>query len=312
MELLRSIQYLFHLPIPLALVASATCLVASDPNFSSVPPSIQLRPASLITNPSLPLGAASTRDRTGSTSPTSFNTLQLNLCNSGAADCYAGGDSIPEAAALIYATGPTVVTINEICSNDVSELQASLREAWPTDYTYSAFIPAVDRSTQNAYKCVNGNAYGSAVLGRVAAESWSGISAYGRKYTTQHSKSGEERVFVCVAAKGEHFACTSHLAAGDKTVALAQCKALMFDAVPYLKGVAGAAMKTVMGGDFNLKYNKGAATNAQNCVPNGYTRKGDGDVQHLGFSNDLTFGSTMTYGLSYTDHDGFLVRLTAS
>ena len=312
MELLKSIQCLLHLPLSLALVASATCLVASDPSFSSVPPSIQIRPASLITNTSPPLGASSTRDRTGSTSSTSFHTLQLNLCNSGAANCYAGGDSIPEGAALIYATGPSVVTINEICSNDVSELQASLREAWPTDYTYSAFIPAVEHSTQSPYKCVNGNAYGSAVLGRVAAGSWSGISAYGGKYTTQYSKSGEERVFVCVAAKGEHFACTSHLAAGDKMVALAQCKALMFDAVPFLKGVAGAAGKTVVGGDFNLKYNKGAATNAQNCVPNGYTRKGDGDVQHVVFSNDMTFGSTKTYGLSYTDHDGFLVKLTAS
>ncbi|KAG6995844.1 hypothetical protein G7Y79_00041g077960 [Physcia stellaris] len=299
MELLRSIQCILHLPVLLALIASATCLVPSDPGFSSVPPSIQLRPASLITNTSPPLGASSTRDRTGSTSPAFFHTLQLNLCNSGVADCYADGDSIPEGAALIYATGPTVVTINEICSNDVSELQASLRQAWPTDYTYSAFIPAVDRSTQKSYKS------------RGRGELERDQRVWG-KYTAQYSKSGEERVFVCVAAKGEHFACTSHLAAGDKTVALAQCKALMFDAVPYLKGVAGAVRTTVVGGDFNLKYNEGAATNAQNCVPNGYTRKGDGDVQHVIFSNDLAFGSTKNYGLSYTDHDGFLVRLTAS
>ena len=311
MQPLSNPQCLLHLPILLTLSSLVASRVPIDPS-TSAPSSIQLRPASILTTTSPPLGAFSTRDRTGSTSPTSFHTLQLNLCNSGVAKCYAGGDSIPEGAALIYATGPNVVTINEICSNDISELHASLREAWPTDYTYSSFIPAVDRATQGAYKCTNGNAYGSVVLGRVPASTYKGVSAYGGKYTIQYSKSGEERVLVCVAAIGDHFACTTHLAAKDEAVALAQCKALMFDAVPYLKGVAGAVAKTVVGGDLNLKYNKGAAMNVQNCVPNGYTRKGDGDVQHVTFSNDLKFGSTKKYGLSYTDHDGFLVKLTAS
>lgn len=306
-------QFLLHLPFFLTLTSTVTCRVPVEPSSSGPPSSIQLRPASILTSSHAPLGASSGRGRTGSTTPTSFLTLQLNLCNSGVAGCYAGGDSIPEGAELIYATGPNVVTVNEICSDDVPALQASLREAWPTDYTYSAFVPAVNASTQAAYKCVNGNGYGSAVLGRVAASAWAGFTAYGGKYTTQYSQSSEERIFACVSATRDHFACTTHLAAKSEATALAQCKALMFDAVPYLKGVAGgASAKTVVGGDLNLKYRKGEAMNVQNCVPNGYTRKGDGNVQHVTFSNDLRFGSTKKYGLSYTDHDGFLVRLTSS
>ena len=134
-------QCVLRLPFFLSLASIVTCLVPIDPSPSGPPPSIQLRPASIIKTSATPLGASSGRGRTGSTIPTSFLTLQLNLCNSGVASCYAGGDSIPEGAELIYATGPNGVTGNEICSDDVPALQASLREAWPTDYTYSVSTP---------------------------------------------------------------------------------------------------------------------------------------------------------------------------
>lgn len=275
----------------------------------AVPSTIELRTSDALTTTLGPYNSG--RGRTGSTSAASFVELQLNLCNSGFAGCYAGGDSIPEGGELIYATGPSVVTINEICSIDVSTLQSYLREAWPTDYTYSVFMPAIDRRTAAAYKCNNGAQYGSVVIGRVAASTWNGIVAYGGKYTTQDS-GNEQRIFVCATAKGDHFACTTHLTASSKSLALTQCKALMFDAVPYLKSQSGFAGRTVVGGDFNLKYSPGDANNVQNCVPSGWTRKGDGDVQHVVYTNNLTFGSSKKYGLSYTDHDGWLVKLTVA
>lgn len=235
----------------------------------------------------------------------------MNLCNSGFAKCYAGGDSIPEGGELIWATGPNVVTINEICFSDVATLQSYLAEAWPKDHTYSVFMPAMDKRSNAAYKCKNGAQYGSVVMGRVEEAKWKGVDAYGGRYTSQDT-GNEERIFACAAATGDHFACVTHLSSSSQPIALAQCKALMFDAVPYLKSVSASSAKSVVGGDFNLKYDPGDAENAQNCVPSGWTRKGDSSVQHVVFSNDLKFGDSKKYGLSYTDHDGWLVKLNTA
>ncbi|KAF2731710.1 hypothetical protein EJ04DRAFT_610088 [Polyplosphaeria fusca] len=278
------------------------------PSLTAAPPTIQLRPSSLITSTLGPYNTG--RGRTGSPSP-SFTSLQLNLCNSGFASCYAQGQSIPEAAQLIYISAPNVVTVNEICNTDVAALQTGLREAWPSDYTYAVFVPAVDGRTDAAYRCKDGSEYGSAVMGRVGGEAWKGVKAYGGEYVVQDG-GNEERVFACVAAVGEHFACATHLSSKDKGVAMGQCKALMFDAVPYLKGVAGFEGRVVVGGDFNLRYVKGGGDSVQLCVPSGWTRKGDGDVQHIMFTDDLGFVGSKKYGLSYTDHDGWLVKLNGT
>jgi len=172
-------------------------------------------------------------------------------------------------------------------------------------------MPAIDKRTAGAFKCKNGFQYGSAVIGRVAAATWTGVDAYGGKYTTQDT-GNEQRIFACAAATGDHFACTTHLTSSSEPLALTQCKALMFDTVPYLKGLSGASKKTVVAGDLNLEYDTSDPENVQNCVPSGWTRKGDGDVQHTSFENDLKFASSKKYGLSHTDHDGWLVKLTSS
>ena len=62
-------------------------------------------------------------------------------------------------------------------------------------------------------------------------------------------------------------------------------------------------------GDLNLEYSPGSPTNAQNCVPSGWFRKGDGDVQHV-TARTLTFVSTQTYSMSRTDHPAFVVNYT--
>lgn len=291
---------------------SIFCLISLSTGASiprAVPSTFELRPNEVVKATSNPYGASG-RGRTGSTSSTSFVELQLNLCNSGLATaCYADGKSIPEGGELIYKTGPNVVTINEICADDVAKLQLYLGEAWPTHYTYSVFMPAIDKPSNGPYKCKNQKPFGSVVMGRVAASS--GIDAYGGRYTSQFS-GNEQRTFACAAAKGDHFACTTHLASGDgaEPTALAQCKALMFDAVPYLKAQSSSTAKTVVGGDFNLEYDTDDPENAQKCVPSGWTRKGDSDVQHVIFTNDLKFDSSKKYGLKNTDHDGWLVKMT--
>jgi len=239
-----------------------------------------------------------------------FWELQLNLCNSGFAGCYADGYAVYEGGDLIYYLRPNVVTLNEICANDIGDyLLPSLAEAWPDDWVYYVFMPAIDKRTNAGYLCANGHEFGNAVIGRIPAASYQGVSPWGGLYTSQDG-GNEQRTFACAYAVGDHLACATHLTSASEPIALAQCKALLFDAVPYIRSVEGTSGKTVVGGDFNLEYDTSDPENAQNCVPAGNTRKGDGDVQHVIFSNDLTFGGTTKYGLTYTDHDGFLVKLT--
>ncbi|MEU0884357.1 hypothetical protein ABZ345_37685 [Lentzea sp. NPDC005914] len=241
-----------------------------------------------------------------------FWELQLNLCNSGlpGVGCYSHGLSIIEGGDLIYALRPNLVTLNEICADDLPEyLMPSLAEAWPEDWVYYVFMPAIARDSGQPIKCSNQQDYGSAVLGRVPAAGYRGVNGWGGRYTTQDS-SNEQRTFACAYAIGDHLGCATHLSAKSEPVALAQCRALLFDAVPHIRSVEGVSGKTVVGGDFNLQYDTSDPENVQNCVPSGHVRKGDGDVQHVVFSNDIAFVSTTKYGLTYTDHDGFLVRLT--
>lgn len=239
-----------------------------------------------------------------------FWELQLNLCNSGFAGCYANGEAVYEGGDLIRSLRPNLVTLNEICSGDIPHyLLPSLGAAWPDDRVYYVFNPAISKATNAAYKCKNGDEYGNAVLGRVPAASYQGVHAWGGRYASQDGRD-EQRTFACAYAIGDHLACTTHLSSDSEPVALAQCRALMFDAVPHIRSVEGISGKTVVGGDFNLEYDTADPENAQNCVPGGNIRKGDGDVQHVVFSNDLAFDGTAKYGLTHTDHDGFLVKLT--
>ncbi|KAH8593706.1 hypothetical protein B0O99DRAFT_742691 [Bisporella sp. PMI_857] len=259
-----------------------------------------------------PLGGS--KPGTGNSSPSAFKELQLNLCNSGWAGCYKGGRSITAGSSAIKSISPNIITVNEICSDDVTQkLQPSLATVWPKDWTYSVFMPAIYKANDSIYHCRNGDYYGGAVIGRVPVANWKGVTAYGGKYSSQWPSSQEQRVFACAAA-GDHFACTTHLAAaGDPTVektALAQCKALMFDVIPYLKGLSGSSGRTVVGGDLNLEYDTSDDENVQKCVPNGYTRKGDGDVQHVIVSNDFTFKSVKEQHVDYTDHNAFIADLT--
>jgi endonuclease/exonuclease/phosphatase family metal-dependent hydrolase len=254
-------------------------------------------------------GNAAVAPATASSTP--FAELQMNLCNSGYASCYTGGRSVPEAASLIKSVRPDVVTLNEICSQNVpTQLQPALAAAWPGDHVFSAFYPAYDERTGAPYLCTNGDQYGNAVIGRVPAASWQGVQTWGGVYSTQDS-GAESRSYSCAYAVGDYLACTTHLSAASKSVAFAQCQTLMSTVIPSIQSSLGiTGSRTVVGGDFNLHYDTSDTYNVQKCVPAGYTRKGDGDVQHVIYSNDATFSSSSKYTLLYTDHPGWLVRLT--
>lgn len=242
-----------------------------------------------------------------------FRELQMNLCNSGYAGCYENGQSVPEAAGVITSKAPDLVTLNEICKADVSgSLLNAMTAAWPAgDWVFWTFRAAGDRSTGGAYHCKNGDEYGNGILGHVPAADWSGVDVYGGVYPdstagspTQDTSSKEERSWACTYAIGDYYGCTTHLTSSNSTVAFNQCVSLMSSIVPGIRAQAGAH-PSVVAGDLNLKY--GGSPNVQNCVPSGWYRKGDGDVQHVTATNDLAFQSGQSIGMSHTDHDAWLV-----
>jgi hypothetical protein len=237
-----------------------------------------------------------------------FWVLQLNLCNSGLAGCYDGGRSVPEAATAIQNSAPDVVTLNEICQNDVVQLSSTLASVYSGSTVVWAFKAATDRRTSAPYKCKNGQDYGIGLIAHIPG-TYAGHQISSGIYASQDTASAEERAWLCIHATGSYYACTTHLASTSGTVALNQCKDLMNNIIPSVRSAGGGYAPTVVGGDLNMKFN--GSPNVQNCVPAGYFRKGDGDVQHIMATTDLAFSSSHTIAMVHTDHDGWFVALTA-
>jgi hypothetical protein len=143
--------------------------------------------------------------------------LQMNLCNSGWAGCYTGR-SVPEAAAMIRAERPDVVTLNEICRDDLVAM------AGPDEV--ASFQPVVDRRVGLPIRCRDGEPYGISLLVR-----GSGAPAWGGIYPIQEPGSAEGRAWLCAAAAG-FTACTTHLVSANPLIALAQCRYLFAVVVP--------------------------------------------------------------------------------
>jgi endonuclease/exonuclease/phosphatase family metal-dependent hydrolase len=225
--------------------------------------------------------------------------VQLNLCNSGFAPCYTGGRSVPEAVTLVAAQHPDVLTLNEICRADAERaLTGAMVRAWPGEWVFAAFQPAGDAQRHAPLRCRNGDEYGVAVLGHAPASGWSGAVARGGNYPMQDARSTEQRAWVCLQAVGRYRACTTHLAAGSGTVALAQCRHLLDIAVR-----DGGPL--VVAGDLNLA--RGGAPDVRDCVPPGWSAAGDGDVQHVLTTGDFAAGSTRGIPLRQTDHPAWLL-----
>lgn len=237
-----------------------------------------------------------------------FWVLQLNLCNSGLAGCYDGGRAVPEAATAIQGSAPDVVTLNEICQNDVVQLSSTLAGVYSGSTVVWAFKAAGDRRTGAPYKCKNGQDYGIGLIAHIPG-TYAGHQIFSGLYASQDAASAEQRAWLCLHATGSYYACTTHLASTSGAVALAQCQDLTNQIIPSVRSADGGYAPTVLGGDLNMKYR--GSPNAQSCVPPGYFRKGDGDVQHVMATTDFTFSSSRKIAMNHTDHDGWFVALTA-
>jgi hypothetical protein len=233
--------------------------------------------------------------------------LQMNLCDSGIAGCYTGR-AVAQAATLIRADQPDVVTLNEVCQEDVDALDRAMR-ADGGGVVVSAFKSAGDRLTTGPYRCRNGQPYGIGLLIHLAR--YRGYTTSSGLYPTQDLNDPEERAWVCVYAIGDFYACTTHLADTSRVIALAQCRYLMNTIIPGVRDRNGGLGPTVIGGDLNLGTT--GAQNVEACVPSGYLRRGDGGVQYVIATTDLSPASERTIAMhGTTDHPGLLVSLQTS
>lgn len=269
-------------------VAAVCCLVwAITALAGGSAPIRPTHPASVTTRPSLRI-------------------LQLNLCDSGIANCYTGR-SVQQAIELIRAVRPDVITLNEICRDDLSALERALSDTDGPRNVASAFEAAVDRRTAHAFLCRNGQPYGIGIVARVEpADHQNHI--YRAVYPIQDTSDPEERVWLCLRAITDFYACTTHLASTSATVALAQCRYLLDTALPDVRR-RGGRDPLVLGGDLNLT--SGGSPDAQSCLPSGYPRADDGALQHIVATPGFTVTSSRSINMhGTTDHPGLLVDLT--
>ncbi|MHA3835874.1 endonuclease/exonuclease/phosphatase family protein [Terrabacter sp. AAH1] len=230
--------------------------------------------------------------------------LQMNLCNSGRADCYSGGRAISRAAALIHEHRPDLVSLNEICHDDLAVLERAMSTTLATGSVASAFGHVNDRDTGAPVRCRNGEDFGDGVL--VVVPPTVGSRTYGGANPVQSPRDPEERIWACIDVPARRFAaCTTHSTSADATTALAQCGRLLKTVFPGLGRPDGLA-PLVLGADLNLPARGPDSPDA--CLPDGYQRADDGGLQHVVVGPGLEVRSRSVIDMQgTTDHPGLLV-----
>jgi hypothetical protein len=248
---------------------------------------------------------AGSRSPEGNPAGTTVRVLQMNLCNSGRADCYSGGLAVRKAVALVHHDRPTMVSVNEVCRGDVGVLEQALSTTFPAGSVATAFTPARDRPNREPVRCQNGQQFGDGVL--VVVSSGHGVRRYGGLYPMQDGHDVEERGWACLDLAAQFTACTTHTASTSTTVALAQCRHLLGSVVPRISRGNGG-LPVVLGADLNLAV--GGSPGPQSCLPSGYGHADDGALQDvvLGPGGRVRSHSIVDMR-DTTDHPGLLVDL---
>jgi hypothetical protein len=209
---------------------------------------------------------------------------------------------------VIHTEIPDLVTLNEICQDDLPSLQQALTEVIPDGGVVAAFQGAGDRSTGDVYRCRNGQPYGIGLVSRWP--SVPGSAAGGGIYPSQDTDDPEERAWLClgVAASPAMTVCTTHLADTKREVAAAQCGYLFGTVIAGLRQ-PDPAMPVVLGGDLNL--GSGDSADVRSCLPAASTLVDDGGVQLVVTTPEFVVSGSQRIDLrGATDHPGLLVTLT--
>ena len=298
---------------------------------------LALAPHSLADQPGATTGNTVARAPAGK----ELNLLQVNLCRSGKAGCWTAGGVDDEGSSLhslVKTVGaladegagpPDFITVEEGCSQDIgvtSDVKGSvlhkLKERFGLDYqrAWQAEGDTSGGGDPEKYQCVRGSGDNTPERGTFGVGVLSLTKRVGDKGDVRRdlypagmqTSSKEWRAYMCAdygggARPGAVTACVTHLALarGDDGARdqHEQCDFLK-------KQLTRKDQPTVFGGDLNMTYG-GTPNDAQQCVPPGFVRKGDGDVQHLMASNDLAFPAKVRTGpLPGSDHEWLLARLS--
>ena len=239
---------------------------------------------------------------------TMVRVLQMNLCNSGRAGCYTGGRAVSMAVALVHRFRPQMISLNEVCRDDIRVLKQAMSVAFPAAAVVSAFTSAKDRPSQAPVRCQNGQDFGDGVV-VVASSPAPGVRSYSGVYPVQDPDDPEERVWVCIDL-ARFSACTTHTASASTTVALEQCRYLLTSVVPTISRRSGGE-PIILGADLNLAAR--GSPSPQSCLPSGYQRTDDAALQNVVVSPGTGVRSHSVIDMQgTTDHPGLLVDLALS
>lgn len=226
---------------------------------------------------------------------TTITVLQLNICHGGMAGCYRGDAVLVKAAEVITSSRPQVLSVNEACSGDIDRLRPAMGPA-------RALFAAARNLDGTPVMCRGSDEqYGNIIM---VATGFAGTTEESGTYPAQYRAAdgiAEMRSWACLPAT-QVSACTTHLSSDNKPTALAQCQDL-------LSRAAGYPRPAIVSGDFNLQDQGSPST--RDCDHSGFTRRGDGSVQHVYASDDLSFVKTAKIDMmGSTDHYGWLVTVT--
>jgi endonuclease/exonuclease/phosphatase family metal-dependent hydrolase len=233
--------------------------------------------------------------------PSTVVLLQMNLCNSGRASCFTGGRAVEEAAAVVRRYAADVVTLQEICRDDVliaanpgglGTVAQALADLHPDERVTVHFVEARDPATGTGYRCNNGERFGNAVLhhgdGKDTRAGWFADWDVG----------DEIRSWGCaeVAAGGRLTVCTTHIS-DHVRVTVAQCRELF----GMLARASWARSNLVLAGDLNLP-----ASRLGECGTDGFRVASDDSVQHVLVRGSLRPVRGGLEPMRWTDHPALI------
>jgi endonuclease/exonuclease/phosphatase family metal-dependent hydrolase len=204
---------------------------------------------------------------------------------------------VDEGVEKIHRYPPDLVTLQEVCRDDLyardgwGKLARAMADLYGGEHISVTFTPFLNRYTSDAYRCVNGEQYGVAVIHHGSAR-----EVHHGWYESQDS-TDELRAWACATVtRGRLTGCTTHLST-EPDVAVRQCRELMsILASPW------AMPQVVVAGDFNMTAESSRPHNVQDCASGDYDRRSDSAVQQVFFTRNIQWIRGKYDAMRWTDH----------
>ena len=222
-----------------------------------------------------------------------YTLMQINLCLSGLAGCYAKvhyPEGVQAAVAEIRQARPDAVTFNEACGGDAATIarQTGYHLRFSSIIYYGKRLPCIKPRGRGLF--------GDAVLTRAAI-----VSSHSHPFPAQVGP--EQRKWLCATTHVGVEVCTAHLASDDPVEAAAnapQCAQLRT-----LLARQRGARAVIFGGDVNR---------LSSCAPRGFWTRTDASghqdpgIQQVYGAGALRGPTARVKPAAHTDHDVLLVH----